>query len=332
MFERIVTALDSYSVVLEPDENLPEWWAGAPSVLLDDDGTFYMATRMREGNSPRGKRGYENRILRSADGRNFETINQLHRDKVGIPGFERPSLVKDPVSGRYRLYSCSGLDGNWGIIKFVDADHPSEIDPTAWEVVLQPEVERDDRLGFIQVEGYKDPFVFHDGKRWHMFVIGYDRIERPYHFVSDDGLAWESVPADGQVADRALASDLRRSAPAYSAPIMENDGWHNVFTRPACVLPMTVGYLLVYEGSSVHWRDPSYNIATGLAYTPDLETYVDMTPDAPILMSTTPGDYHTWRYSHWLLVGSQIFVYFEASRPNNSNEIRLGVFDAEWVR
>jgi hypothetical protein len=327
MFERIATALDSYITVLEPDENEAEWWAGAPSVLLDDDGTFYMAARMREGNSPRGKRGYENRILQSADGRSFETINQLHRDDVGIPGFERPSLVKDPTTGKYRLYSCSGLDGNWGIIKFADADHPSEIDPKSWEVVLQPEIERDDRLGFIQVEGYKDPFVFHDGSCWHMLVIGYDRIERPYHFTSDDGVAWATGSRN---ADRTLAGDLRRSA--LQEPIMENDGWHNVFTRPACVLPMTIGYMLVYEGSSVHWRDPSYNIATGLAYTPDLETYVDLTPDAPLLMSTTPGDYHTWRYSHWLLVGDKVHVYFEASRPNNSNEIRLATFDAEWVR
>jgi hypothetical protein len=45
-------------------------------------------------------------------------------------------------------------------------------------------------------------------------------------------------------------------------------------------------------------------------------------------MSTTPGDYHTWRYSHWMRVGNEVFVYFEAARPNNTNEIRLGVFDA----
>ena len=49
----------------------------------------------------------------------------------------------------------------------------------------------------------------------------------------------------------------------------------------------------------------------------------DLTPDEPLLKSTTPGDYHTWRYSHWLTVGEQVYVYFEAARANNTNEIRL---------
>ena len=52
---------------------------------------------------------------------------------------------------------------------------------------------------------------------------------------------------------------------------------------------------------------------------------------APLLKSTTPGDYHTWRYSHWLPVGDQVHVYFEAARPNNSNEIRLAVFPASFA-
>ena len=83
-------------------------------------------------------------------------------------------------------------------------------------------------------------------------------------------------------------------------------------------------------------RDPEvqksyYNIATGLAYSPDLDTAVDLTPGAPLLKSTTPGDYHTWRYSHWLPVGGRIYVYFEATRPNNTNEIRLGILDTPVV-
>ena len=43
--------------------------------------------------------------------------------------------------------------------------------------------------------------------------------------------------------------------------------------------------------------------------------------------STTPGDYHTWRYSHWLPVDDEVWAYFEAARPNNTNEIRLARFE-----
>ncbi|MDQ1256128.1 MAG: hypothetical protein QG656_724 [Candidatus Hydrogenedentes bacterium] len=300
MFERLAACAADYEVILEPDENTPDWWAGAPSVWRDADGTFYLAARMREGNSPRGRRGYEIRILRSADGRRFETVHRIARDAAGVPGFERPALVRDPVTGKYRLYGCAGLeDRGWAILKFDDADDPAKIDPASARPILAAEQDGD---WFARTVGYKDPVVFWDNGLWHMFVIAFDRVERIHHFTSGDGEAWTPAPGN---------------------PVMEHAGWHNFYLRPASVVPMIVGYLFVYEGSHVNWRDPVYNIATGLAYSPDLVTFVDLTPEAPLLKSTTPGDYDTWRYSHWLPVGNELYVYFEAARPNNTNEIRL---------
>lgn len=303
MFENIVSRLAQYDVVLVPDEDTPEWWAGAPSVVRAADGTFFLAARMREGKSKRGLRGYEVRILESADGRTFTPIHRIRREEAGVPGFERPALVIDPESGQFRLYGCSPLDAGWSILKFDDANHPAAFDPSTARPVLQPAPGND---AFASTKGYKDPFVFRAGGLWHMLVIGFDCVERIYHFTSDDGEDWR---------------------PDSPRPMMENAGWHNFYTRPACVVPMAVGYLLVYEGSDASWRDPVYNIATGLAYSPDLSTVVDLTPEAPLLVSTTPGDYHTWRYSHWLTVDDKLFVYFEAARPNNTNEIRLGILD-----
>jgi hypothetical protein len=84
MFDHIVSTMSDYKVALEPDENIPEWWAGAPSVVRDNDGIFYLAARMREGNSPRGCRGYEIRLLKSTNGQEFTPINHLLRDKAWI--------------------------------------------------------------------------------------------------------------------------------------------------------------------------------------------------------------------------------------------------------
>jgi len=298
---RLLSRFDNYEVVLEPDENTPEWWAGAPSVVRAEDGTFFLACRMREGNSPRGVRGYEVRILRSADGVNFEPVNHILREDAGVSGFERPAIVQDPATGRFKLYGCAGFKRGWSILKFDDADDPAQFDAATARRVLTAEYADD---GFAHVNGYKDPFVIRIRDLWHMFVIGYDRVERIHHFVSEDGENW--------------------AAPGRN-PIMDNAGWHDFYTRPASVLPLDVGYLFVYEGSSTDWRDPVYNIATGLAYSPDLATFIDLTPSAPLLKSTTPGDYHTWRYSHWMADGDRILAYFEAARPNNTNEIRVGI-------
>ena len=57
----------------------------------------------------------------------------------------------------------------------------------------------------------------------------------------------------------------------------------------------------------------------------------DLTPTAPLLQSTTPGDYHTWRYSNWLTVGDEMHVYAEVARPNNSNEIRRFVVPLDRI-
>ncbi len=303
MFSRLLERLSRYEVVLEPDENTPEWWAGAPSVAVGPDGTFWMAARMREGLSPRGRRGYEIRILNSTDGVHFETAHRIRREDAGVPGFERPALVYDHQKEVYRLYGCSPLENGWSVIQFDDSPSPDTIESKSWRRVVSPETNAD---LYVVPEGYKDPFVFWDKDRWRMFVIGFERVERIHQFESIDGLTW------------------RRAA---EWPLIENDGWHNFYTRPACVLPLALGYVLVYEGSHVRWRDPSYNIATGLAYSYELLRFVDLTPNEPLLKSTTPGDYHTWRYSHWLSHNESVYVYFEAARPNNTNEIRVSVLN-----
>ncbi len=296
---------ERYDVVLEPDRNDPEWWAGAPSVLRDENGVFWLACRMRTAEGPRGLRGYEIRILRSEDGIRFERVHSIRREEVPIPGFERPALLRDPATGQFKLYGCGPWEGGpWCIIRFDDADRPDRFVPSSARPVITPmppAYDRDVRPG-----GYKNPVILHAGNRYHAYCIGVmRRTERIYHFTSADGEHWEAVGSP-------LAS------------IMNLDGWHDFYVRPAAVVPLGVGYIFVYEGSSVEWYDPVYNIATGLAFTFDLHTLQDLTPHAPLARSTTPSaHFHTLRYSDWLWVDGELWVYAEAARPNNTNEIRL---------
>lgn len=302
-YANIVDRFDEYDVILRPDESEPEWWAGAPSVARGADGTFWLAARMRTAESPRGLRGYEIRILKSDDGVNFEKAHSIHRDDVPIPGFERPALLFH--EGRFKLYACGPWQGGpWGIIKFDDAASPDRFDPTTAKLVIAPpekSYERD-----IAPVTYKDPFIFFTNGQFHCYVTGYmRRNERIYHFASDDGERWEPV------------------GNPYEA-IMPLSGWHDFFVRPASVVPVGVGYLFAYEGSKTSWYDPVYNVATGLGFTFDLHTIVDLTPDAPLLVSTNPGpDFATFRYSHWMRVDDELWVYAETAAPDETNELRL---------
>jgi hypothetical protein len=294
-----------YDVVLEPDKDEPEWWAGAPSVARDPDGTFWMACRMRTADAPRGLRGYEIRILRSPDGVRFTPVHAIRREDVPIPGFERPALLIDPRTGKYKLYVCGPWqDGPWGIVKLDDADTPDRfVASTARPVILPPgkTFERD-----VPPEGFKDPVILHAAGAYHCYVIGYvRRNERIFHFTSEDGEAW-----------RPIGHPYR--------PVMDLAGWHDFFVRPASVVPLGAGYLFVYEGSGTDWHDPVYNVATGLGFTFDLHTVTDLTPDSPLAVSTTPSEHFaTFRYSHWIRVDDEIWVYAEVARPNQSHEVRL---------
>lgn len=311
---KIPERFDQYDVIVEPDRDEAEWWAGAPSVVRDEDGSFWLAARMRMADAPLGQRGYEIRIFHSPDGIRFRRAHSLLREDVPLPGFERPALLRDPRTGKFKLYACGRLHDGWCIFKFDDVERPDQFDPSTARAVIEPQAREERPAGQIVgqyerpapvPEGYKDPVLLYADGQYHAFVIGVMRnTERTYHFTSSDGEQWEPVGS-------------------RSRPQLNLTGWHNFAVRPASVLPLGVGYLFVYEGSDIRWPDPVYNIATGLGFTFDLDHVQDLTPDRPLLLSTTPGRLHTWRYSAWLWVNDQLWIYAEVERPNSSHEIRL---------
>ncbi len=295
---------DKYDVILEPDKNEAEYWAGAPSIVRDKEGIFWMAARMRSPEYTRGLRGYEIRILRSENGIHFEKYHSIFREDVPIPGFERPSILIDPATEKFKLYSCGPWqEGPWSIIKFEDVSDLKNIDPaSAHPVITAPNKKYDRDVSVIE---YKDPVIINTNGKYHCYVTGYIRKnERLFHYESDDGELWKPV------------GDINQ-------PVMDLNSWHNFFIRPSSVLPLGIGYLFIYEGSSTQWYDPVYNIGTGVGFTFDLHNIIDLTDKSPLLLSSTPGDFYTFRYSHWMWINSEIWVYAEVARENNSNEIRL---------
>ncbi|MGO8873928.1 MAG: hypothetical protein ACLQPH_21490 [Acidimicrobiales bacterium] len=100
-----VPSPDAAQVVVEPPDEGPGYWAGGPSAVLSDDGTFWLAYRLRR---PLGTgRGYANVVARSADGVTFETVVVLDRESFDCASLERPALVALP-DGSWRLYvSCA---------------------------------------------------------------------------------------------------------------------------------------------------------------------------------------------------------------------------------
>ena len=191
--QQISSRFDQYSTVLKPDKDAPEYWAGAPSVVRDEDGTFWMAARMRSPEHPRGLRGYEIRILKSKDGITFKKVHEIHREDLPIPGFERPALLFDPDTKKFKLYACGPWEsGPWSIIKFDDAEDPTKFVANSAKPVIQAPAKQYDRD--VSVLEYKDPFIIYADGNYHCYVIGYiRRNERMFHYISSDGENWKPV-------------------------------------------------------------------------------------------------------------------------------------------
>jgi len=165
-FQSVARCFDSYDLILKPDTIAPGWWAGAPSVVQDKDGVFWLACRMRTAEGERGLRGYEIRILRSEDGIHFEKVHQLRREDVPIPGFERPSLLTDPATGRFKLYGCGPWQGGpWSIIKFEDAESPDAFRADRARVVIG-QLEKTHPFD-VPPDEYKDPVILYANGTYH---------------------------------------------------------------------------------------------------------------------------------------------------------------------
>jgi hypothetical protein len=178
-------AADARVVVPPPGEG-PGNWAGGPSAVLADDGTFWLAYRLRR---PVGSgRGYANLVARSDDGERFETVLVLGRDDFGSESLERPALVALP-DGRWRLYvSCATPGTDHWRVDVLEAEDPTQFDPVSAKTVLP---------GDPSSVAVKDPVVKLIGGRWHMWLCCHpldrpedtDRMTTRYG-TSPDGLDW----------------------------------------------------------------------------------------------------------------------------------------------
>ena len=172
-------------VVVPAPRRGPGHWAGAPSALLDDDGTVWLAHRLRRPADD--GRGVEVVVARSGDGVAFQPVAHVRRDAFGAASLERPAITRRPDGG-WRLYvSCATPGSKHWWVEALDADSPDGL-PEGRRTVVH--------AGSADV-GVKDPVVLVDDEGWWMWLCCHpldepgqeDRMTtRLLH--SDDGLTW----------------------------------------------------------------------------------------------------------------------------------------------
>jgi hypothetical protein len=173
----------SVVAVAAPGEG-PGNWAGASSAALEEDGTFVIAYRVRNGHDGTA----ETVIARSEDGERFTTVATLEQSQFGAKSMERPSLVRTE-RGRWRLYVCCADPGSphWWI-DAIDAEEPEGFAAVNARTIFPGD----------DLTAVKDPLVQRTGQGWRAWICCHlldqpgeeDRMNTAYA-TSEDGLRWE---------------------------------------------------------------------------------------------------------------------------------------------
>jgi hypothetical protein len=162
------------------------WWAGSSHAVLDDDGTFVIAYRVRTGEKGRGS----NVIARSNDGESFTTVCTIEQERFGAQSLEKPSLVRTD-DGRWRLYVCPAAPApskHWWI-DVLEAGDPADFGSAEAFTVFPGD----------ESTGVKDPLVRRTpAGGWEAWICCHpldvpdeeDRMTTAYA-TSDDGVGWQ---------------------------------------------------------------------------------------------------------------------------------------------
>jgi hypothetical protein len=173
-----------HAVVAVPAPGVgPGYWAGASSVVLDEDGSFVIAYRVRNGHD-----GIDQTVIaRSADGEVLTTVAILDQSRFGAQWMERPALVRTET-GRWRLFVCCGTPASkhWWI-DVLEADDPAGLATASARSAFPGD----------ELTAVKDPIVRPVDGRWHAWICCHpldvpgaeDRMNSAYA-TSDDGWTW----------------------------------------------------------------------------------------------------------------------------------------------
>jgi hypothetical protein len=224
-------------------------WVGAPSAVLEDDGSFVVAYRLRSVDEDVAAVV----VARSPDGVQLEPIATVDKDQFGAMSLERPALVR-LSDGSWRLYVCCATPGSrhWWIDALDAVDLASLADAPARTIFPGDEL-----------WGVKDPVVRVAGDRWHAWICCHpldvadeeDRMTTAYA-TSEDGLAW-----------------------TWHGPALTGrDGaWDARGARVTTVLPDGSA---AYDGRAT--KEENYSERTGLAVPTEVPGQLVAVGDAPV--------------------------------------------------
>lgn len=297
--------------IIEPPGTGEGHWVGASGVYRDaETAKFYLYYRVRE---PRPIRGGRMVVAESVDGLRFDSIWEARREQFESDSVEKGSLFRR-TDGTWQLFVSyvDPADRRWRV-DLIEARAPSEFDVKTRRPVLT--------AAGIEAEGVKDPYVFAVGDRTFM-LLSY--APRPSASPADaaamhgtgDVFNTGTIKSCTGLAVSRNGVDFEWQGEIFGPPTA---GWDSYASRIGSVMRVGPVYLGFYDGSAS--VKENYEERTGLALSVDLRNWHRLTPEGPIL--TSPHGTGCLRYLDPLVVGDEVYWYYEYRRADGSHELRL---------
>ena len=293
------------TTVFEPDGKGFGYWVGGHDVVFDPpSGKFYMFHRLRV---PLGKgRGGVCRIAESTDGLRFTPIWEATKEQLDAESIEVGSLVRDPATGKWRLYICFEPPGAKWQIDVIEADRIEDLDPWRHRTVMRP--------SHYGVSFIKDPKVYIVGGIYHAFCCAEPRVR----WVDNADGSRTAVGSDATVLLTSTDGvHFNRMQYVFEPGQGQPGEWGHFRARINSIVWLEPMWVAFFDGGQSSWDN--YEEWTGVAISSDLLTWRRCSTGGPWVRSP----HGCIRYLVALRVGDAMFYYYEYTREDGSHELRV---------
>jgi len=296
---------DKGTTVFAPEGRGYGYWAGGQKVVFDPEkNKFYLYYRMRY---PLGKgRGGKCCIAESDDGINFTNIWEATKDQLDAESMEVGSLIRDPNTGKWRLYISFQVRGGPWHIDLIEADHPKHFDVWHHRTVMEAE-----DFGLASI---KDPAVYIIGGLYVVFVC----VPAPQRWREDDSGYRHPVGDDATGIVTSPDGIYFKNFKYVFEPGQGNpEDWGCFRSRINSIIYLPPVYIGFFDGGTTAYD--RYEEWCGIATSHNLEQWTRVSTNGPWIRSP----YGCIRYVDALIVKNDIWYYYEWTREDGSHELRV---------
>jgi len=303
-------------VIIKPEGSERGYWAGAPGIFYDKEKEmFYLTYRLHTHetypNTNSMKRGHIARIAISQNGVEFTDILEFKNEDFKSSSLGRAAIIKCD-DGLYRYYMChDNFDETQWILGYMEASEIENFNPDKWRPVFT--------TGDALKESLRDPYIFYHKGTYNLLL----NIEKIFWLNKESDDYNEKYKGITVKRSTGLATSLDGIKFNWKGDVFSpvNGEWDADCRRIGSVHSVGNRIGAYYDGSSGF--ENNHEDFCALAIGSDISDLKPVNPEKFLVKS--PWGTGSCRYVDAVIVGENIYIYYECCREDESHDLRVVV-------